>query len=153
MSVRLLLGLFIASLAVASGQQDALVTVPINKDGERYALLDFYQTDQEYVIKTARQFCADHGFGDSDLRMIVEHTLAQMTKLSTAAPQPEAAQPDPGRAVPQQPPAAAHHEVRTTALPLPKEAEQLLVLMRTHQMTAATVMKSLAVLMEQGHTV
>lgn len=132
--------------AAAQASADALITVPINKDGERYALLDFYQQDTEYIIKTAREFCIDHGFGDAELRSIVEHTLAEMAKHNHG-PKPAAA------VAAAQPVAAVAARPAATAVPgLPEPASQLLGFMKAHGLNAPAVMKSLALLMEQGHT-
>ena len=132
----------LAALAATAAQEvlDAAITVPINKDGERYALLDFYQKDSEYVIRTARQFCVDHGFGDTELRAIVEHTLAEIAKVT------------PGQAAPEAQPAPAATTSQPASPGLPQPASQLLGFMKANGMNAAAVMKSLAMLMEQGHT-
>ena len=147
MARRALLALLLGAATQVSA--DALITVPINKDGERYALLDFYQQDTEYIIKTARQFCVDHGFGDDDLRAIVEHTLSEMAKHKHGPH----AQPAPAAAAQPTPAAAAQPAPAATTVPgLPEPASQLLGFMKAHGLNAPTVMKSLALLLEQGHT-
>ncbi|KAL3924213.1 MAG: hypothetical protein SGPRY_003985 [Prymnesium sp.] len=124
-----------------------LITVPIKRDGQPYALLDFYQTDTEYIIKTARQFCIDHGLPDSDLRMIVEYTLAQLNSQPQAAP---AGEPPLSTTPPaSQSPIAADPGSASLGAP----AMQLLEFMRQNKMSSVGVMKALALLMEQGHTV
>jgi hypothetical protein len=121
-------------LLCAAGAR-GLVTVPINKDGETYALLDFHQHDAEYVISTARQFCIDHGFSDAALRSIVEHTLAEINKIEQATPKST--------------PALA---AETPAAKLPESASQLLAFMKSKAMSAPDVLKAVAQLIEGGHT-
>ena len=127
----------LVALCVAMGvtAKNIHVTVPIKKDGETYALLDFHQSDAEYVVSTSRQFCIDHGFDDSALRSIVEHTLAQINKLEGEIQKQEDT-----------------NQLGATPLQLADNAAQLLKFMTSHSMNAADVLKSVAQLLENGQT-
>ena len=124
------------SLDTSYLQPGALLTVPINKQGELYALLDFYENDSEYVIKTARQFCVDHGFGDEELRSIVEHTLGELAKIQTDG------------APPVVPAGLAAEPTKGTQPVAPGHAGLLHTFMQTHQLNIADVLKATAVLVE-----
>ena len=64
-----------------------LLTVPLNKGGEQYALLDFFSTDPAHIHTTAEQFCTDHVFSANDKAMIIAHVTKEMQKLQTAQAQ------------------------------------------------------------------
>ena len=64
-----------------------LLTVPLNKNGEQYALLDFYSTDPAHIQTTAEEFCRDHIFSAHDKAMIIAHVTTEMEKLQAAQAQ------------------------------------------------------------------
>ncbi|KAL1520375.1 hypothetical protein AB1Y20_021962 [Prymnesium parvum] len=139
-----LAALLLSALALLEPASNApKLTIPIRRDGQAYALLDFYSTESDYVIRTARQFCIDHGLTDHDLRLIIEHAFAQFGGASVPDQLPPPAQPPPAQPPPAVPPPAG----------LSPAASKLLEFMKLHRLSAPAVMTSLATLMEQGYTV
>ena len=55
-----------------------LLTIPLHKGGEEYALLDFFSGDPAHIETTAHQFCEDHSFSAGDKAMIIEHATKQI---------------------------------------------------------------------------
>jgi len=53
---------------VSSQLDKPLLTLPLHKNGEQYALLDFYSADPEHIRSTAEQFCSDHAFAANEMQ-------------------------------------------------------------------------------------
>ena len=82
------LALCVAARATPSGAQLAdlgapLLTIPLHKGGEEYALLDFFSADPAHIETTAHQFCSDHSFSAADKAMIIEHATKQMAMVQS----------------------------------------------------------------------
>ena len=83
-----LLALCTAVRATPSGAQlddlgAPLLTIPLHKGGEEYALLDFFSGDPAHIETTAHQFCFDHSFSAEDKAMIIEHATKQMAMVQS----------------------------------------------------------------------
>ena len=82
------LALCVAARATPSGAQldglgAPLLTIPLHKGGEEYALLDFFSADPAHIETTAHQFCSDHSFSAADKAMIIEHATKQMAMVQS----------------------------------------------------------------------
>ena len=128
-----LLTLCVALHAIPSGAQldGPLVTIPLHKGGEEYALLDFFSSDPAHIQTTAHQFCFDHRFSDADERMIIDHATKEISKVQTQRAQlPEV------NGVSGQGPKPSD---------VPRSNVQLLVqFMTVNEMSAADVLRALA---------
>ena len=60
-----------------------LLTIPLHKGGEEYALLDFFSGDPAHIETTAHQFCFDHSFSAGDKAMIIEHATKQIAMVQS----------------------------------------------------------------------
>lgn len=79
--------LWASAVSAAVSLDKPLLTVPLNKNGEQYALLDFYSTDPAHIESTAEQFCHDHVFSAGDKAMIIAHVTREMEKVQIAQAQ------------------------------------------------------------------
>ena len=82
-----LLALAVALVQVQAQQNldKPLLTIPLHKDGEQYALLDFFSADPAHIRATTDQFCGDHGFSEADRQMIIRHATAEISKVQRTA--------------------------------------------------------------------
>ena len=82
-----LLALAVALVQVQAQQNldKPLLTIPLHKDGEQYALLDFFSADPAHIRATTDQFCDDHGFSEADRQMIIRHATAEISKVQRTA--------------------------------------------------------------------
>ena len=73
----------VPSGALIDGLGAPLLTIPLHKGGEEYALLDFFSGDPAHIESTAHQFCFDHSFSDADKAMIIQHATQQIAMVDS----------------------------------------------------------------------
>jgi hypothetical protein len=76
-----MLALCVALTQAQESIDKPLVSLPLHKDGEHYAMLDFFSADPVHIRATAAAFCEDHGFSNGDLQAIVSHAQNELNKV------------------------------------------------------------------------
>ena len=62
-----------------------LLTLPLMKGGESYAMIDFYSSDIQHIQASAEQFCSDHGFSPNEKQMIIDHATKEFARMASTS--------------------------------------------------------------------
>eukprot|EP00320_Phaeocystis_rex_P021316 CAMPEP_0119070182 /NCGR_PEP_ID=MMETSP1178-20130426/36125_1 /TAXON_ID=33656 /ORGANISM="unid sp, Strain CCMP2000" /LENGTH=140 /DNA_ID=CAMNT_0007051995 /DNA_START=51 /DNA_END=473 /DNA_ORIENTATION=+ len=112
-----------------------LVTIPLHKGGEEYALLDFFSSDPAHIEQTAHAFCFDHKFTAGDKKMIIEHATREIAKV-----QSQMAQTDQLPKPPEVPPSRLPKSPESP----PSNGQKLVQFMTANKMSVSDVLHALA---------